>query len=223
MLMVSSSGMLESNPTSELVTHQVLIVSTAKRLPYSDHIVCLGSSGVIDEQGSFSNLNQAGGYVSSFSLPRADWAYAPENDDQILEISLDKEQETIAITEPKEADSGASLTSSKTACPGEGEDGTSRRTGDVQIYFYYIKSVGWRAILIFVFAIVGFVLCISFPSKWVSFTDSSGVADHAAIAIWVQWWASYNESDPNGKLGYWLGVYAMLGGIGIVCLFVSCW
>ncbi len=146
----------------------MLIVSTAKRLPYSDYIVCLGSSGVIDEQGSFSNLNQAGGYVSSFSLPRADWAYAPENDDQILGVSLDKEQGEIAITEPKEVDSGISLTSSETACPGEGEDSISRRTGDIQIYFYYIKSVGWRAILIFVFAIIGFVVCISFPSKWAS-------------------------------------------------------
>lgn len=65
-------------------------------------------------------------------------------------------------------DSGASLTSSETACAGDGEDGTSRRTGDVQIYIYYVKSVGWWATLIFVAAIVGFVFCISFPSEFFS-------------------------------------------------------
>ena len=127
--------------------------------------MCLGPCGVIEEQGSFSDLNQAGGYVSSFSLPRADWTYAPENDDQIHGVSLDKGQDGIATTEPKDVDSRVSLTSSETACPGEREDGISRRTGDVQIYFYYIKSVGWRATLIFVLAIIGFVVCISFPSK----------------------------------------------------------
>jgi ATP-binding cassette, subfamily C (CFTR/MRP), member 1 len=39
----------------------------------------------------------------------------------------------------------------------------------------------------------------------------------------VQWWAAANEAEPNSRLGYWLGVYAALGGIAIVCLFLSCW
>lgn len=144
---------------------RVLTVFPAKRLPYSDHIVCLGC-GSIEAQGTFANLNDAGGYVSSFNLPPADWTYAPENDDQVLQVVFDKEQEGTATTEPKDLDSGASLTSSETACAGDGEDGTSRRTGDVQIYLYYVKSVGWWASLIFVFAIVGFVFCISFPSTF---------------------------------------------------------
>ncbi|KAL2132691.1 hypothetical protein VTI74DRAFT_3471 [Chaetomium olivicolor] len=184
----------------------VLIVSSSvKRLPFSDHIVCLGPDGEIDSQGTFAELNDAGCYVTSFSLPRADWSYTSEDDDEIIQVRLDKEQEGLAVTQPKEADSRASLTSSETAYPGDGEDETSRRTGDVQIYLYYIRSVGWWATLIFVFAIVGFVFCISFPT------------------VWVQWWAAYNEDDPNGNLGYWLGIYAMLGGVGIVCLFISCW
>lgn len=45
----------------------------------------------------------------------------------------------------------------------------------------------------------------------------------AREAVWVQWWAASNESDPNGRLGYWLGIYAMFGGVAIVCLFLSCW
>jgi hypothetical protein len=102
--------------------------------------------------------------VSSFNLPRADWTYTPEKDDEIVQLHLDKEQEGLATTQAKDLDSSGSLTSSETACPGDGEDGTSRRTGDVQIYFYYIKSVGWWASLTFVFAIIGFVFCISFPS-----------------------------------------------------------
>jgi ATP-binding cassette, subfamily C (CFTR/MRP), member 1 len=208
----------------------MLITSTAKRLPYSDHIVCLNPKGEVTAQGTFADLNGAGGYVSSFSLPRADWTYTPEIDDEIIQIGLDKDQDGMAVIQPKESDSDASFTLNETAYPreGEGADGTSRRTGEVQIYLYYIKSVGWIASLVFVVAITGFVFCISFPSTYRF--DAIGVIIPAAsvinslsTAIWVQWWAAYNEDDPNGNLGYWLGIYAMLGGVSIVCLFISCW
>ncbi|KAK4247619.1 ABC transporter [Corynascus novoguineensis] len=185
----------------------VLVVSSSvKRLPYSDHIVCLSANGVINSQGTFAQLNGDGGYVSSFCLPRADWAYTPEDDDnQKIQVDPDKVEENITVTRPCERGSSASLTSSRTACNADGADGLSRRTGDVQIYLFYIKSVGWWATLIFVVAITGFAFSLSFPT------------------IWVEWWAAYNEDDPNGNLGYWLGIYAMLGGVAIVCLFVSCW
>jgi ATP-binding cassette, subfamily C (CFTR/MRP), member 1 len=146
----------------------MLITSTAKRLPYSDHIVCLDPKGEITAQGTFADLNGAGGYVSSFSLPRADWTYIPEIHDEIIQVGLDKDQDGMAVIQPKESDSDASFTLNETAYPreGEGTDGTSRRTGDVQIYLYYIKSVGWIASLVFVVAITGFVFCISFPSTY---------------------------------------------------------
>lgn len=49
-------------------------------------------------------------------------------------------------------------------------------------------------------------------------------ANHpVCLAVWVQWWAADNERRPNDRLGYWLGIYAMLGGVAIVCLFIGCW
>ncbi|KAH6623990.1 ABC transporter [Chaetomium sp. MPI-SDFR-AT-0129] len=186
----------------------VLIVSSSvKRLPYTDHIVCISANGEIDSQGTFAELNSAGGYVSSFCLPQANWVYVPESDDQTMQLDLLKtpEKAVTIIQQVKEGESTESLASSDTACPVEGEDGMSRRTGDVQVYFYYIKTVGWWATLLFVLSITAFVFCMSFPT------------------IWVQWWAAYNEDNPNGELGYWIGIYAMLGGVALVCLFISCW
>ena len=137
----------------------------AKRLPYSDHIVCLGPDGRISAQGTFAELNNDGGYVSSFSLPSADWNFAPANDDDLVK-SDHKDQDLLASPQVKDLDSGISFSSTETACPSRDKEGeTSRRTGDIQIYFYYIKSVGWWATLIFVVAIIGFVFCTSFPSK----------------------------------------------------------
>lgn len=151
----------------------MLINSAAKRLPYSDHIVCLGPKGEISAQGTFADLNDTGGYVSSFSLPRADWTYVPNDgggddydDDDDITSPDDDHDDMATAAPPKEIDYGASFSSSETiTSTRDGEAKTSRQTSDVQIYLYYVKSVGWWASLVFVFAIVGFVFSMSFPSK----------------------------------------------------------
>ncbi|EEP79833.1 hypothetical protein UREG_04679 [Uncinocarpus reesii 1704] len=81
----------------------------------------------------------------------------------------------------------------------------SRRTGDVKIYLYYIGSVGWFAAAIFVIFVCGFVFCIAFPS------------------IWLKMWAEANLARPYERLGYYLGIYVMLGFVAIFCLMASCW
>ena len=81
----------------------------------------------------------------------------------------------------------------------------NKRTGDLSIYTYYAGSVGWFAVTIFVVAISCYVFCISFPQ------------------IWLGWWAEANARKPNGDLGYWLGIYAMLGVVGLASLVISCW
>ena len=87
----------------------------------------------------------------------------------------------------------------------EESDDSLRRTGDSAIYLYYIRSVGWIPTILFVVAISGFIFCTSFPT------------------IWVKWWAAANAKDPNGKLEFYLGIYAVLGFGAIVCLITSCW
>ena len=81
----------------------------------------------------------------------------------------------------------------------------NRRTGDLSIYAYYAGSVGWAAVITFLVAMSGYVFCISFPQ------------------IWLGWWSQYNANHPNGNLGYWLGIYALLGVAGLISLVVSCW
>lgn len=39
----------------------------------------------------------------------------------------------------------------------------------------------------------------------------------------MKWWASSNSKDGNKYTGYYLGIYAMLGAIGMISLVVSCW
>ncbi|GAT29334.1 ABC multidrug transporter [Aspergillus luchuensis] len=163
--------------------------SSVKRAPYADHIVVLDKNGHVVEQGSFKALDATGGYVSSFALGLPDWGYKadsfPASGVQVETIEKPK----IASTETE---------------PGA-ETETQGKGGDLSIYLYYVKAIGWIPTIVFIVAIASFVFCISFPS------------------IWVNWWASSNEAEPGKHTGYYLGIYAMLGVIGMLCLMVGCW
>lgn len=97
------------------------------------------------------------------------------------------------------------LVSSEVALLEDMEDGASRRTGDLAVYTYYIRAIGRMPTLIFVVCICAFIFCQSFPT------------------IWLNWWAAANAKDPFTRLGYYLGIYAMLGGLSILFLVLSTW
>ena len=173
----------------------ILASSSSKRLPFADHIVVLNEEGRIVEQGSFRELNALGGYVSSFELQPADWTLRSSemtNLDQVLAMAA--ASKVVYPTLPPSKESAKAT-----------EFEANKRTGDIAIYGYYIRSVGLVAVLIFVFAMCAYVFCISFPQ------------------VWLGWWADANARHPNQKLGYYLGVYAMLGVMALVSLIISCW
>ncbi|CAG5185712.1 uncharacterized protein ALTATR162_LOCUS11383 [Alternaria atra] len=176
-------GLLKRCRTTVLVAS-----SSAKRLPYCDHIISLDKNGRISEQGPFDKLTKSGGYVSGFDLARPDWDYRAEK--HIYE-------EPPRYTERQATDN--QLTEDDVQAE------ANRRTGDTAIYLYYIGTVGWIPTIIFIISIIIFIFGISFPT------------------VWVKMWAEYNQENPNERLGYWLGIYAMLGGLALVFLMVSCW
>ena len=133
------NGLLRKHRTTVIIAS-----SSAKRLPYADHIVALSSDGRILEQGNFKELSGAGGYISSFNLPPPDWNYLAAYS-KFSEVEKEKLNPSVEII------------------PGETADDASRRNGDISVYLYYIRAVGWMATLIFVLAISAFIFCISFP------------------------------------------------------------
>jgi ABC-type multidrug transport system fused ATPase/permease subunit len=120
-----------------------------------------------------------------------------------LTSSADWTYERASSSEKPSAEAAAAAP--ETALLEDEEDGAGRRTGDVAIYMYYIRAIGWLPTLIFVAAICAFTFCQSFPT------------------IWLNWWAAANSEHPNQRLGYYLGIYGMLGGLALVFLIVSCW
>lgn len=163
----------------------------------------MDKEGTIAEQGRFDVLAAAGGYVSSFNLPRPDWNHAPERPSlRINQNSISHEKTIIQSNEDLEMKA-------------------NRQTGDFSIYKYYLESVGWIAITIFVMCISGFVFCVSFPSRYYG----GCIPNQAKLleGIWLKWWAASNYLYPYAQTNYYLGIYAMLGVIAMITLVISCW
>jgi ATP-binding cassette, subfamily C (CFTR/MRP), member 1 len=99
-------------------------------------------------------LNSTGGYVSTFNLPTSDWDFKPEED-------MTSSTETYPYIPPNLNQVTENL-----------EAEANRRTGDVSIYLYYIRSIGWWPTIIFIVAITAFIFCISFPSEYIIQKDS---------------------------------------------------
>ncbi|KAF2873543.1 P-loop containing nucleoside triphosphate hydrolase protein [Massariosphaeria phaeospora] len=175
-------GLLRRCRSTVLITS-----SSAKRLPYCDHVVALDEGGNIVEQGAFDVLNSTGGYVSSFDLPPPDWDFSPEKHVYEAPPRYTERANSSKVTED------------------DIQAETNRRTGDAAIYLYYVRSVGWVPTIIFIVCISIFIFGQSFPT------------------IWVKWWAEHNEEFPNTRLGYYLGIYALIGGSALLFLILSCW
>jgi ABC-type multidrug transport system fused ATPase/permease subunit len=77
--------------------------------------------------------------------------------------------------------------------------------GDLTIYTYYVNAIGWIPAMVFVSAMAVFVFCLSFPS------------------IWLEWWARSDTKEPKQHVGYYMGIYAMLGALAMLSLILGSW
>lgn len=118
--------------TAVLTTHDKQFLSQA------DQIIVLRQDGTIAEQGSYAELNATKGYVdvsrSSQDHPGVDESL---QQDVTLPVSLPLPTNQV---EKAQID-------------------LARKTGDIAVYGYYIKSIGWKlsAIVILSSAISGFI------------------------------------------------------------------
>uniref|UniRef100_A0A093VBK4 Metal resistance protein YCF1 n=1 Tax=Talaromyces marneffei PM1 TaxID=1077442 RepID=A0A093VBK4_TALMA len=80
----------------------------------------------------------------------------------------------------------------------------SRRNGTWDVYKYYVKSAGYKTTGLFIFSILVSAFFSSFA------------------ILWLQWWSDANETQPNGRLGYYLGVYAAIFVLNFMGLVSAC-
>ncbi|KAL3422989.1 hypothetical protein PVAG01_04736 [Phlyctema vagabunda] len=157
-------------------------VFSVNLLPSADHIVALDSSGQIVEQGTFEELSRSGGYVQSFRVKQG----KPESSTAEVNATL-----------PAFESNSSTLV--------DAMDEKTRQLGDLSVYWYYFKSVGWwtTSVLLFYQAVNAFTS--SFPT------------------VWLKWWADANNASPNADIGMYLGVYIAFQVSAVFALFLVAW
>ncbi|XXG98141.1 hypothetical protein Hte_004462 [Hypoxylon texense] len=80
-----------------------------------------------------------------------------------------------------------------------------RKHGDLTVYKYYIASAGYLAVGMY----AGFI------SLWVFCTEFSTVV--------VNWWSAANAVEPNKNVGLYMGIYAMIGVVGVIAAAIASW
>ncbi|KAM0263319.1 hypothetical protein ACHAPA_008810 [Fusarium lateritium] len=178
----------------DLNTTVIIASSRSNRLPHADHIICLDGSGRGCIQGNLEKLTESDNYVSRSCASAVDGTQLKAPDAALTPTPASAPLESV--------DALAALDA---ALIDPEQDSASRRTGDVAIYMYYIRAIGWIPTMVFVLAICAYIFCQSFPT------------------IWLNWWAAANAKEPFTRLGYYLGIYAMLGGLSIIFLVLSTW
>ncbi|KIX01229.1 uncharacterized protein Z518_08954 [Rhinocladiella mackenziei CBS 650.93] len=80
-----------------------------------------------------------------------------------------------------------------------------RKNGDIAVYKYYLTSAGYGAVGLY----------IGFVTLWEFCTNFSSII--------LKWWSEANSEEPNRDAGMWMGLYAMLGVLGTLGVFVAAW
>ncbi len=168
----------------------------------ADNIIVLGADGRIAEQGTFEQLRSRGGFVSKLllnpELLKSRTAETGAND------KTNQKTKTAAVI-PK-APHGAT--------PNDVEDLT-RRVGDLSVYKYYARSIGWKIASVNITCSLIASICQTFPCKYFSATREKYTN---SLALWSTLYADGNVTSlPLFSVIYVLaGVLALAGIFGVM-------
>ncbi|OKL62437.1 hypothetical protein UA08_02671 [Talaromyces atroroseus] len=173
----------------------ILVTHTQQLLPLADRVIAL-NEGVVISDGPFNEaLAKSTGTSIKHSIKHS--------------IEIDTHSTSSSTDDMKsEANSTEQLSTvvyRKSKSEEIGEQDVSRRDGTWRVYEYYIKTPGYKTAAFFVFAVL-----------------IAGFFSNFAI-LWLEWWSNANAKQPNGRLGFYLGVYAVIFALNLTGLAVACW
>ncbi|KAF5525068.1 ABC transporter atnG [Colletotrichum aenigma] len=156
----------------------------------ADSIISL-DGGRVREIGSPMDLVQGQGYVSKLGLKLSpDEDVANDSASSVeSEVSEKNQGETSEMENPRE----------------QKHTDVRRKNGEKAVYLYYLKSAGWKAIVMYTAAV----------TSWYFFSEFS--------TVWVKWWSESNSSNANQDVGYFMGIYALFGVLGTLSSSIAAW
>lgn len=127
------------------------LIVQVRHLREADNIVVLGENGTIVEQGNFSSLDLQHSYVQSLIVDSEPKEPQPGNGENVSQDA--RHDPATAAVESREPQADL-----------------LRKTGDMTLYKYYLKSVGWKDGLTILALTAGAIFCTYFPRRYPAIT-----------------------------------------------------
>ncbi|KAJ9195019.1 hypothetical protein DTO164E3_7003 [Paecilomyces variotii] len=144
----------------------ILATHSAMPLPLADNIIVFDPEGHITGQGSFEDLKMTNIYIKQML------ATSTKNDSN--HIDTNKSDSILRKTVKKPSDDDIAE--------------VARRTGDIAVYKYYLRAIGWQHTLLAMMIITIYSFSANFPQ------------------VWIKWFTEINGQDP----GRFMGIYVLL-------------
>ena len=155
----------------------VFATHAIKYLPYADHVVVFSEEGSISEQGPPKRL-----ICQDLLIETA----TPQDN---------REGEKIAFTEEAFQKTNVLVTQ-------DSQVASMRLVGDLKIYTYYTRAVGWMLLAYMCMELIT-TLLLKFPDTWLRF------------------WSAAEVSSPREHTNFYLGIYCMLAGLCLCTMVIS--
>ncbi|KAI1453921.1 ABC transporter [Annulohypoxylon moriforme] len=149
--------------------------------------------GSIIETGSPAELLEGDGYVSKLRISVQSESDTEHAEGTSKANNPELTRETSRLSTQMAEETDKSLTDLR------------RKHGDFAVYKYYITNAGYLAVGLY----AGFV------TLWMFCTEFSTVV--------VNWWSEANAIEPNKDVGLYMGIYAMLGVLGVIGACIAAW
>ncbi|OLN96257.1 Multidrug resistance-associated protein 1-like protein 3 [Colletotrichum chlorophyti] len=178
----------------------ILTTHSLKYLSFADHIVILGDDGEIARQGNFDSVGD-NSYLQNLSLQGIQHE---QNKSEDIEVS---KPQTSATSKPQTQETDTEMD-------------LLRKAGDTTLYWYYLKSIGWR------YGLAGAVFLV-FDCFFRIFPllDCIGliVRTNKAAEMWLKIWTEDDARTGNADTSMYFGVYAALSVVGLAVYGINIW
>ncbi|OAA65704.1 ABC transporter [Niveomyces insectorum RCEF 264] len=194
-------GLLRKNRTAIiLATHNIQL------LPFADHIVVLNEDGRIVQRGSFDHLNSSDGFVKELGLKKTSMDEAAAKDAELVELEL-KEKELVIerIASAKAMGRGPPMARGPPTGMGPPAGGPSRGKRNADAMYSYLRSLGGVYFAFYAF----FTVC--------------NMGFRTAQPLWLDVWTDANADDPDGRVGYYVGIYVLFGVLNVFFMGLEMW
>lgn len=149
-----------------------LTMITVRRLPLSDQIIVLGADGKIAEQGHFNDLRSQEGFVNKIML-QPELLRSRSN-----ETDMTEDSPTRATKGGAKALQGPTLSDATDL---------TRRLGDISVYKYYLRAIGWKIVVLDASWGVLFALGSNFPRE---LTYHILFLKLTPLGLWLTWYSN---------------------------------